>query len=77
MIMRHGALPLSQQIILDLLFPPAGAAVWWVVSTGWATLVHGGKISDSTKKLRKKLFWVFLVGAYALMFGITLYAYLT
>jgi hypothetical protein len=77
MIIRPGALPLSQQIILDLLFPPVGAAIWWVVSTGWATIVQGGKISERTKMLRKRLFWTLLAGAYALMFGMTLYAYLT
>ena len=77
MVVGPGALPLSQQIILDLLFPPVGAAMWWVLSTGWATIVQGGKISDRTRRLRKRMFWALLAGAYVLMFGITLYAHLT
>lgn len=77
MIIRPGALPLSQQIVLDLLLPPVAAALWWVVSTGWARLAQGGRISEKTKIVRRKMFWILLAGAYALMFGITIYASLT
>ena len=77
MITRPGVLPLSQQIILDLLFPPVGAGIWWLMSTGWAMLMQGGKISDRTKIFRKRLFWALLAAAYALMFGVTFYTYLT
>ena len=74
---KPGALPLAQQIILDLVFPPVGATIWWLISTGWAMLMQGGRISERTKVWRRNLFWILLVGAYALMFGVTLYTHLT
>ena len=30
--MHAGALPLSQQILLDIFFPPVGALMWWLMS---------------------------------------------
>ena len=72
-----GALPWTQQILIDLLFPPVGAGIWWLIATVWAMVFQGGKISERTKAVRKRLFWVLLAAAYALMFGVTLYAYLT
>src|SRR5690348_15186610 len=70
-------LSLEQQLFLDLLFPPVGASVWWLMSTGWAMVMQGGKISERTKAFRKTLFWALLVGAYALMFAVTVYSRLT
>ena len=71
--MRSGALPLSEQILLDLLVPPVGAAVWWLMARGWAGAVQGGKTSATTKTRQKWEFWVILAIAYLLMFGITIY----
>jgi hypothetical protein len=72
-----GALPLGQQILLDLLFPPAGAGIWWSMSSMWAMLMQGGRVSEKTKAFQKKMFWLLLVAAYSFMIGVTLYAYLT
>ena len=71
--MRSGALPLYQQIVLDLLVPPIGSAIWAFVVRGWAGVVQGGTVTERTKQRQKIEFWVILVAAYLLMFGITIY----
>jgi hypothetical protein len=76
-MMRPGALPLSQLIVLDLLVPPIGTCIWWLMSRGWAGFVQGGAISENTRKRQKREFWSILIAAYLLMFGITIYGYLT
>jgi hypothetical protein len=68
---------MSQMIALDLLVPPIGTCIWWLMSRGWAGLVQGGTVSDKTKKRQKWEFLIILVLAYLLMFGITLYGYLS
>ena len=77
MTVRSGALPVYQQIVLDLLVPPLGAFVWWFMARGWAATVQGGEITERTKQRQKKEFWVILIAAYLIMFGITIYAALT
>ena len=76
-MMRTGALPLGQIIALDLFIPPIGTCIWWLMSRGWAGFVQGGSVSENTKKRQKWEFWSILLAAYLLMFGITIYAYLT
>jgi len=71
--MHEGALPLSQQILLDIFVPPAGALVWWLMSRGWATAVQGSEVSETTRKRQWRLALVLLVVVYILMFGITIY----
>ncbi len=73
---RSGALPLSQQILLDLLVPPIGTAVWWLMARGWASIVQGGNTSETTQKRQKWETWIILILAYVLMFGITIYGQL-
>ena len=73
--MRHLAAPLSEQILYDTIIPPIGAAVWWMMSRGWAGTVQGGAVSDETKRRQKAEFFVLLVVAYVLMFSITVYGY--
>jgi hypothetical protein len=75
--MRPGALPLSQIVALDVLVPPIGTCLWWLMARGWAMSVQGGNVSETTKKREKREFWLALVIAYVLGFGITIYAYLT
>ncbi len=41
--MHQGALPLSQQILLDIFVPPAGTLVWWLMSRVWASAIQGGE----------------------------------
>ncbi len=71
--MRPGALPLSEQILLDLVVPPVGAVVWWLMSRGLAGVLQGGKTSQTTKTRQKWEFWIILALSYLLMFGITIY----
>lgn len=73
--MRHGALPLYEQILLDVFVPPIGTAVWWLMSRGWATTVQGSHVSETTKRRQKIESVIILVAVYILMFGITIYGY--
>lgn len=75
--MRPGALPISQQILLDLIAPPVLAAVWRFKASGWARAVQGGKVSEETRDRQRMEFWVVLILSYLVMFGVTLYAWLT
>ena len=71
--MMRTPLPLGQQILLDIIVPPIGTCVWWVMSRGWASAIQLGKVSDTTKKRQKSEFWIVLVIAYLVMCGITIY----
>lgn len=75
--MRPGAAPISEQIMFDVIIPPVGAVLWWMMSRGWARSVQRGEISEQTRRRQKTEFWVILCLAYLLMFGITLYGFLT
>jgi hypothetical protein len=75
--MRPGSLPIGQMIALDIVGPPIGTCIWWLIARGWAGAVQGQSVSRTTRKRQKWEFWVILVVAYLLMFGITLYGYLT
>jgi hypothetical protein len=70
-----GALPLGQLIALDLFFPPVGAAFWWAMSRGVASVFQGGDVSERSRKYLNRSFWFILAAAYLLMFGITIFAY--
>jgi hypothetical protein len=75
--MRPGASPLGDQILTDLLFPPIGACVWWVMARGWAKAIQGENVSEGTKKRQKWGFWMAMGLIYLLMFGVTIYGLLT
>lgn len=75
--MRSGALPVYQQILLDVLFPPVGAYLWSVMARGWAGLIRKGTITVKTSLRQKREFWIILVAGYLIMFGITIYALVT
>jgi len=75
--MRHVAAPLSEQIFYDIVIPPVGTAIWWLMSRGWAGTVQGGSVSDTTKQRQKTEFVVILIAAYVLMFSITIYGCMT
>lgn len=72
--MESSALPLGEQIALFLLVPPVGSLLWWLFSRGTAAILQGGKVSGRTKKRQKVGFFVVLVAAYMIMFGIKLYS---
>jgi len=74
-VMRPGALPMFDQVLLDLFVPPVGSCVWWLMSRGWATSVQGDAVSDDTKKRQRTEFWAVLCVAYFIMISITVYGY--
>ncbi len=73
MLLRSMPLPFSEQIMLDLIVPPAGAVAWWLMARGWAGVVQGNNLSQKTKVRQKQELWILLLAAYLLMFGITAY----
>jgi hypothetical protein len=76
-MIRVAALPLLNQVLLDLLVPPIGACLWWLVSRGWAHSVQGTTISEKTRKRQRFGFWLALALAYIIMTSITVYGLLT
>lgn len=74
-MLRHAAAPLSEQILYDIIIPPVGAAIWWLMSRGWAGTLQGGTVSETTKRRQRIEFFALLVGVYVLMFSITIYGY--
>jgi hypothetical protein len=70
--MRPGALPIQQQILVDLITPPVGALLWRFMTRGGA----GARVEETSEETRRRKsseFWVVLLLGYALMFGISLY----
>lgn len=76
-IVRPGALPIYQQIFLDVFIPPIGAVLWRFMAGGWASTVQGGKVSEVTRRRQSYEFWVILCLGYAIAFGIAIYGWLT
>jgi hypothetical protein len=75
--MRPGALPISQQFLLDLIAPPVLAIVWRFKAIGWARAVQGSKFSARTRDRQWMEFWAVLILGYLVMFGVTIYGWLT
>jgi hypothetical protein len=73
--MHDAPLPLGAVLLLDILFPPVGAALVWLISRRGADLFQGGNPSKRSLAGLKRSFWVQLIFVYCLMFGITGYAY--
>jgi hypothetical protein len=67
------ALPIGQQIVLDIVAPPILTALWWLFSRGWANAVQGGDVSEMTRDRQGKGLWIVLAGLYLIMFGATAY----
>jgi hypothetical protein len=67
-------LPIGQQLALFLLLPLVGACLWWLFSRGAANMLEGGNASERTRGWLNKGFFVVLVGAYLVMFGIKIYS---
>jgi hypothetical protein len=67
------ALPIAEQILLDIAAPPVLTGFWWIFSRGWAGAVQGGKVSTRTKLRQNKGVWIVLVMLYLIMFGATVY----
>jgi hypothetical protein len=75
MLTRPGSLPLSTQVLLDLIGPPIGAGLWWLLSRGWAVTVQRGEISERTRRRQVYGFWVVMGVSYVVMIAITAYGY--
>ena len=72
--MAHSqALPLWQIICLDLVVPPVGTALWWLMSRGFASAVQGGAATSSTKRRQRMEFWILLISTYAVAFAVTVW----
>lgn len=67
------AMPVIQQFGVDAIAPPIVAAVGWLLMRGWAGVVEGGNVRESTKLRQSKEFWALLILFYLLMFGGTIY----
>jgi ABC-type molybdate transport system permease subunit len=74
-MMHEGALPLWQQIILDLIAPPVITGLWLLLSRGWSGVL-GTTDNKVVRSWRKPAALAILVACYLVMFGITLIAYL-
>ena len=72
--MHQGALPISQQIILDLVVPPAVTGMWWLLAGGWSGVLGTGN-SEVVKSWRKPALWTVLIVCYVVAFGVTIYGY--
>lgn len=72
--MRSGALPIGQQIILDLVGPPIMTALWLLFSRGWVGLMGTGE-SSTVRGWMKSGTWILLIVMYVVAFSITAYGY--
>lgn len=68
---------MPQLILLDTVAPPIVALLWRFMAGGWATAVQGDKVSEETRRRQWVAFKAFLVMGYVIMFGFTVYAWLT
>lgn len=74
MLMRPGALPLYQQILLDVFAPPFVLGIWWLLSRNLQSALgttNDPVVQGWTAPMAKFL----LVAMYVICFGITAYAY--
>jgi hypothetical protein len=74
MFVRDGALPLGQQIALDLVAPPIVTAIWWLLARGWTHLLG---TTDWAQGWRRRATLAVLIGAYFIMISVTIYGYFT
>jgi hypothetical protein len=65
---------LTQQLLSDLVVPPIGTCLWWLLSRGTATVIEGAQVSEGTKKMQSKGIFVILAIGYVAMFGVTGYS---
>jgi hypothetical protein len=71
---RSGALPISQQIMLDLLGPPIMTALWLLFSRGWLGLM-GTSESETVRGWTQSGTWIILILLYVIGFSVTAYGY--
>ena len=69
------AAPLGEQIATLIVAPPIIAVLVRIMSHGWAMLVQGGNVSETTRKRQNWQFWMLLWGGYIIMTGLFVYAH--
>jgi hypothetical protein len=74
---RPGALPNYQIVLIDIFAPLVGAALWWLMARANAGAVQAGRVSNETKDRQRTEFWAILVLGYIVMFGLSIYYWLT
>jgi hypothetical protein len=74
--MRPGALPIQQQILVDLIAPPVGALLWRLVTRGLGGMARARDASPETRRRQSREFLGILILGYLLMFGISLFTWL-
>lgn len=75
--MRPGALPIAQQILLDLIAPPILTIVGGLMPHGWVKAIRRSDVSGSIGRVPWFEFWVILGWWYLVAFGVTAYTWLT
>lgn len=73
-MVRPGALPIGEQVLLDLLVPPAVTAIWWLLAGGWSALL-GTSDSSAVMSWKKPATWMVLAICYVVAFSVTLCGY--
>jgi hypothetical protein len=74
MLLRHAPLPLPEMLLIDLVAPPIGVGIWWLMSKGLQ--MNLGTADDPVVGgWTKSLGWIFLIVAYLFFFALTIYAY--
>jgi hypothetical protein len=74
---RPGSLPISQLILWDLIVPPIIAVLWRITAGGWAMGVQRGDVSEKTRQRQWTEFWAILVLTFLVLFGFTIYSWLS
>ena len=69
------ALPLPQQILLDIFLPPIVAITYRLLVFGWTYVVQGGRVSEATRRRQWLEFRAILVIMYAMAAVIFVYAH--
>ena len=72
--MKNGALPIGQQIIIDLIGPPIMTALWLLFSRVWIGMM-GTSESTTVRSWTKSGTWILLGVLYVVVFSITAYGY--
>jgi hypothetical protein len=76
-MVRPGAAPFSEQLVILIVGPPIMAGLIWLMSRGWAKSIQGGTASERTRVRQRIEFWMVLIAMYAIGIGMALYAWLT
>jgi hypothetical protein len=66
------ALPLYQQILIDVCLPPVMTAIFWLILKAPARAL-GNSDNPAAKGWSNSRVWVLLATLYAIMFSVTIY----